>query len=722
MIRWCPRGEQRKAASIVAKMAAGKSAGGKTQRHAAAPRGGAARRRASRDAHFATTASGGGEQPHAEDDRAARSNGAMILRPLLLLRFRRRAVSEGEGASTFELLECGGIEALRAFFRGADLPSGDAWGEAAAARISAFVARAAADLPQNALGDLVERLLDALAVTESLPMRLSAGKATAADCDRSRRGGARRRERRPRRSRGRSSFGSAARRTTRGIEGLRVKHHPRRAISNPQRHRRFFVPRVHRPAGRRAEDAGSGSGAAEGGGVARRGEAPRLDETDAEDAKTEGKRRTEEVAVDEDEMIAGRKMEDEDDEMHPPDEVEDVSPATNGGGSAPRPSTAGVGGVVRSAPPRAAAHAAAASLQRRRRGTVSPDNDRPAGCARRLSPPPETPAKSEDGARQAQHGVSVGTHARAPVRGHAEGESHSPPASRSRREPAAAEDASDAEEALAAFGPADRRAALSGMLPRSAGSCAATPLLQDSRTRRVPSSLCSLCSHVLRVVTASPARVMALGAADAEEASTRALGACPRRRLSARSSPGSSRVSSATRCRCAAGASPRGAWRSRGRVHSCFPFEVRQQLFYCTTFGLARALHRMHGQSQENGAGGGAGSNGRDLRVGRLQRQKVRVSRDKILESAVKVFDMTPTHRMVLEVEFFNEVGTGTGPTLEFYTLLSKELQQRALGAWRDADPRRGRREGPFTRHMVYSRHPFLPERRMTQLRGAPAV
>lgn len=37
----------------------------------------------------------------------------------------------------------------------------------------------------------------------------------------------------------------------------------------------------------------------------------------------------------------------------------------------------------------------------------------------------------------------------------------------------------------------------------------------------------------------------------------------------------------------------------------------------------------------------------------------------------------------MLEVEFFGEVGTGTGPTLEFYTLLSRELQRRSLGQWR---------------------------------------
>lgn len=37
----------------------------------------------------------------------------------------------------------------------------------------------------------------------------------------------------------------------------------------------------------------------------------------------------------------------------------------------------------------------------------------------------------------------------------------------------------------------------------------------------------------------------------------------------------------------------------------------------------------------------------------------------------------------MLEVEFFGEVGTGTGPTLEFYTLLSREFQRKSLGQWR---------------------------------------
>jgi E3 ubiquitin-protein ligase TRIP12 len=43
-------------------------------------------------------------------------------------------------------------------------------------------------------------------------------------------------------------------------------------------------------------------------------------------------------------------------------------------------------------------------------------------------------------------------------------------------------------------------------------------------------------------------------------------------------------------------------------------------------------------------------------------------------------------HRAVLELEFFNEVGTGLGPTLEFYTLLSHDLQRRSLHMWRHED------------------------------------
>jgi len=57
----------------------------------------------------------------------------------------------------------------------------------------------------------------------------------------------------------------------------------------------------------------------------------------------------------------------------------------------------------------------------------------------------------------------------------------------------------------------------------------------------------------------------------------------------------------------------------------------------------------------------------------------VRVSRRRILDSAQKVLELYGGSRMILELEFFGEVGTGLGPTLEFYTLLAHELQVRWL-------------------------------------------
>ncbi|KAG8220830.1 hypothetical protein J3R82DRAFT_2323 [Butyriboletus roseoflavus] len=72
--------------------------------------------------------------------------------------------------------------------------------------------------------------------------------------------------------------------------------------------------------------------------------------------------------------------------------------------------------------------------------------------------------------------------------------------------------------------------------------------------------------------------------------------------------------------------------------------------------------------------------------LGRLQRQKVRISRKHILESAVKVFELYGSSSSILEVEYFEEVGTGLGPTLEFYSLVSKEFARRDLKIWRDAD------------------------------------
>ncbi|KAJ5380649.1 uncharacterized protein N7496_003077 [Penicillium cataractarum] len=116
-----------------------------------------------------------------------------------------------------------------------------------------------------------------------------------------------------------------------------------------------------------------------------------------------------------------------------------------------------------------------------------------------------------------------------------------------------------------------------------------------------------------------------------------------------------------------------------------FPFETRHLFLQSTAFGYSRAMMRWHNsQTTEDSR--------RDLRrddrpfIGRLQRQKVRIARSRILDSAMKVMELYGSSPSVLEVEYFEEVGTGLGPTLEFYSTVSKEFSRKKLKIWRETD------------------------------------
>lgn len=116
-----------------------------------------------------------------------------------------------------------------------------------------------------------------------------------------------------------------------------------------------------------------------------------------------------------------------------------------------------------------------------------------------------------------------------------------------------------------------------------------------------------------------------------------------------------------------------------------FPFETRHLFLQSTAFGYSRAMMRWHNsQTTEDSR--------RDLRrddrpfLGRLQRQKVRISRSRILDSAMKVMELYGSSPSVLEVEYFEEVGTGLGPTLEFYSTVSKEFSRKKLKIWRETE------------------------------------
>ncbi|WVF68897.1 hypothetical protein IAT40_003670 [Kwoniella sp. CBS 6097] len=122
-----------------------------------------------------------------------------------------------------------------------------------------------------------------------------------------------------------------------------------------------------------------------------------------------------------------------------------------------------------------------------------------------------------------------------------------------------------------------------------------------------------------------------------------------------------------------------------------FPFDTRYNFLQTTSFGYGRLISR----SQS----GPANRNGRRddvAHLARLVRQKVRISRTQLLESCAKVLELYGTSTGILEVEYFDEIGTGLGPTLEFYSLASKEFAKRSLELWRDEDTHK---EGDYVFH-----------------------
>ncbi|XP_066255069.1 E3 ubiquitin-protein ligase TRIP12 isoform X1 [Euwallacea similis] len=108
-----------------------------------------------------------------------------------------------------------------------------------------------------------------------------------------------------------------------------------------------------------------------------------------------------------------------------------------------------------------------------------------------------------------------------------------------------------------------------------------------------------------------------------------------------------------------------------------FPFETRQLLFYATSFDRDRALQRLLDMAPELSS-----SDSQERVTPRLDRRKRTISREDILKQAEQVMQDLAGSKALLEVQYENEVGTGLGPTLEFYALVSKELQKCCLELW----------------------------------------
>ncbi|KAI3896011.1 hypothetical protein MKW92_017974 [Papaver armeniacum] len=128
-----------------------------------------------------------------------------------------------------------------------------------------------------------------------------------------------------------------------------------------------------------------------------------------------------------------------------------------------------------------------------------------------------------------------------------------------------------------------------------------------------------------------------------------------------------------------AGAMP--AWCSQlmAECPFLFSFEARNKYFLLTV--IRSPLVQSHSSSTSSSNNSSPGSDRRSL-VGNFPRKKYQFPRTHILHSAAQMMD-AQANKVTLEVEYNEEVGTGLGPTLEFYTLVSHEFQKLGLGMWR---------------------------------------
>ncbi|XP_030373810.1 E3 ubiquitin-protein ligase TRIP12-like isoform X6 [Scaptodrosophila lebanonensis] len=112
-----------------------------------------------------------------------------------------------------------------------------------------------------------------------------------------------------------------------------------------------------------------------------------------------------------------------------------------------------------------------------------------------------------------------------------------------------------------------------------------------------------------------------------------------------------------------------------------FPFDTRHLLFYATSFDRDRALQRLLDTTPDLNS-----AESSERVAPRLDRRKRAISRADVLKQAEHILQDFGPSKALLEIQYENEVGTGLGPTLEFYALVSAELQRTDLGLWNGSD------------------------------------
>ena len=148
------------------------------------------------------------------------------------------------------------------------------------------------------------------------------------------------------------------------------------------------------------------------------------------------------------------------------------------------------------------------------------------------------------------------------------------------------------------------------------------------------------------------------------------------------------------------------------------PFELRRRYFQFYAFGLQRGL-----QLLQDGGGAGGGDPPPGLAPVPSQRQKVKVDRGAVLDCALKIMRLQVWAKDTLEIEYEGEEGSGLGPTLEFYSLLSREIAQAKHGLWRHTQGDGGvKASAGADRAEVYSPGGLFPAPRSPAEQAAPGA
>jgi E3 ubiquitin-protein ligase TRIP12 len=66
-----------------------------------------------------------------------------------------------------------------------------------------------------------------------------------------------------------------------------------------------------------------------------------------------------------------------------------------------------------------------------------------------------------------------------------------------------------------------------------------------------------------------------------------------------------------------------------------------------------------------------------------LPHVKVCIPRDRALEAAYHILGALGHGKFIIDIEYIGEAGTGLGPTLEFYSVVSTALLNPELRIWR---------------------------------------